>query len=339
MWAQSWSEIRDIIAPEFKGRENITANIKSNDWKVKDMVKLAEDYFASMEMPKMTDAFWAKSQFERPPATQKEPASCHPSSLDMYNPKKGDFRMELCGAQDEETLLTVHHEMGHVEYFMNYAHQPPIFRDGANPAFHEAIGDTINYGVQSRQHLKRLGLLNDDEDVIGELLHKALYRIPLIVWSYVVDRWRWDAFEGLIEPDEYNEHWWRLRERIQGVRAPVKRTEENFDPMAKFHIPDNTPYMPYFFSGFLQMQFFEGLCDIEHGNEVDLNECDLFGAKKAGEALKEMMQRGQSQPWRKVLPIITGRHDITSDALLKYYRPLIKWLETRVREENIPLGW
>ena len=188
--------------------------------------------------------------------------------------------------------------------------------------------------------MKRLGLLDhDDENVIGELFHKALYRIPLIVWSLVVDRWRWDAFEGRIDAEDYNDYWWQLRERIQGVKAPAKRTRDNFDPMAKFHIPDNTPYMPYFFSGFLQMQFFEGLCKIEYGNEANLNKCDLYNAKKAGKALKEMMQKGQSQPWKQVLLIVTGQSEISSRPLLKYYQPLINWLQQKIEDENISLGW
>ena len=55
-------------------------------------------------------------------------------------------------------LETIHHEMGHVEYFMAYANQPTIFRDGANCAFHEAIGDTIALSVLSMTHLRLLGL-------------------------------------------------------------------------------------------------------------------------------------------------------------------------------------
>lgn len=32
-----------------------------------------------------------------------------------------------------EDLITVHHEMGHVQYFLQYARQPNVFREGANP--------------------------------------------------------------------------------------------------------------------------------------------------------------------------------------------------------------
>ena len=79
---------------------------------------------------------------------------------------------------------------------------------------------------------------------LGRMLSQALHRIPLIMWSLVVDLWRWDVFSGRVAYEDWNKHWWRLREDIQGLKAPVERNESNFDPMAKFHIPDNTPYMP-----------------------------------------------------------------------------------------------
>lgn len=34
-----------------------------------------------------------------------------------------------------------------------------------------------------------------------------------------------------------------FRCRFQGISPPVKRTEEDFDPGAKYHIPGNTPYI------------------------------------------------------------------------------------------------
>ena len=168
----------------------------------------------------------------------------------------------MCGDQSEETFFTVHHEMGHVQYYMNYAKLPTIFRvrktlsfvghtatipslqDGANPAFHEAVGDSINYGVHSPAHLKRLDLWDSNSgdllstttpvmnalntptvssDNIMNLLQQALYRIPLIPWSLVVDTWRWHIFEGRVKYEDWNAHWWHLRESLQGVKSPVPR--------------------------------------------------------------------------------------------------------------------
>ncbi|CAG7729070.1 unnamed protein product, partial [Allacma fusca] len=49
--------------------------------------------------------------------------------------------------------------MGHTQYQMQYKNQPKIFRDGANPGFHEAIGDLMALSVQTPHHLHGIGLL------------------------------------------------------------------------------------------------------------------------------------------------------------------------------------
>ena len=61
----------------------------------------------------------------------------------------------------------------------------------------------------------------------------------------MVDTWRWDVLEGKVAYQHLNRHWWRLRRQFQGVDTPMEEDRsDRFDPMAKFHIPDNTPYMP-----------------------------------------------------------------------------------------------
>lgn len=65
----------------------------------------------------------------------------------------------MCTEINSFDFETIHHEMGHIVYFMEYRKQPPIFREGGNPAFHEAIGDTIALSVMSSKHLKAIGLL------------------------------------------------------------------------------------------------------------------------------------------------------------------------------------
>ncbi|XP_059091374.1 angiotensin-converting enzyme-like [Tigriopus californicus] len=342
MWAQSWEAIADLIVPEdlLGSNQDFTLEdvLAISNLSVVDMAKSAEEYFVSMGFQPMTSSFWRYSQLEKP-VDPGFPTSCHPSSLDLYN--GDDFRIELCGQQTWDTFLTLHHEMGHIQYYMNYHHQPPIFRDGANPSFHESIGDCINYGIQSPAFLKRFGLKSKLEPnvMIGHLLKQALSRIPLIVWSYVVDQWRWDVFSEKVPFTEWNDHWWDLREQIQGVQSPLPRHPDSFDPMAKFHIPDNSPYIPYFFAGFLQVQLYERLCQVEHGSTIDVHQCDLWGAKRAGHVLRSLMSAGQSQPWKRVLMDNLGMASISAQPLLRYYDPLIRWLDEMIERESIPIGW
>ncbi len=44
---------------------------------------------------------------------------------------------------------------------MNYKHQPFHFKEGANPGFHEALGDLITLSVMTPTHLKKLDLIDD----------------------------------------------------------------------------------------------------------------------------------------------------------------------------------
>ena len=71
------------------------------------------------------------------------------------------FRIHQCTEVTQDWLETTHHEMGHVYYFMSFWHQPYIYRDSANPAFHEAVGDTMSLSVSTPQHLAKIGLLED----------------------------------------------------------------------------------------------------------------------------------------------------------------------------------
>lgn len=38
----------------------------------------------------------------------------------------------MCTKVDLEDLKTVHHEMGHIQYYQQYKDQPQAFRSGAN---------------------------------------------------------------------------------------------------------------------------------------------------------------------------------------------------------------
>ena len=75
----------------------------------------------------------------------------------------------MCTRINQKDLTTVHHEMGHIEYFLAYRNQPTVFRAGANPGFHEAIGDTISLSVETPSYLKQIGLMNDTELDQGDL--------------------------------------------------------------------------------------------------------------------------------------------------------------------------
>lgn len=112
----------------------------------------------------MTPSFWKFSMIEKP---FNKSVQCHASATDFFNGQ--DFRIKMCTSIDEDNFYTIHHEMGHIEYYMAYREQPPIFRGGANSAFHEAIGDTISLSVQTPKHFKRINILDDDSMTHGKV--------------------------------------------------------------------------------------------------------------------------------------------------------------------------
>lgn len=67
-----------------------------------------------------------------------------------------DFRIKECTSVNQKHFVTAHHEMGHIQYYILYKNQPLVFRDGANPGFHEAVGDVMALSVSTPNHLKKV---------------------------------------------------------------------------------------------------------------------------------------------------------------------------------------
>ena len=49
----------------------------------------------------------------------------------------------MCTQINQNDFVTVHHELGHIQYYLQYKDQPVTFRDGANPGFHEAVSQDL----------------------------------------------------------------------------------------------------------------------------------------------------------------------------------------------------
>ncbi len=116
--------------------------------------------------------------------------------------------------------------------------------------FHEAIGDLLALSVSTPKHLKKIGLLNETSANMTQVnlkfqLKMALDKLAFLPFGYIMDLWRWDVFSGDVSKDDLNRHWWELRIKYQGLSPPVKRSENDFDPGAKYHIPASVEYIRY----------------------------------------------------------------------------------------------
>jgi peptidyl-dipeptidase A len=158
------------------------------------------------------------------------------------------------------------------------------------------------------------------------LLRTALDRVAFLPFGLLIDKWRWEVFSGQIKPADYNKAWWKLREEYQGVAPPVNRSEADFDPGAKYHIPDNTPYARYFLARIYQFQFYKGMCEAS-GYQGPLNRCSFYDSKPAGQKLNAMLLLGQSKPWPEAMKVLTGEDKADAQPLLDYFAPLYDWLK------------
>jgi len=265
---------------------------------------------------------------------------CHASAWDIDN--VNDLRIKMCIDITEEDFTTIHHELGHNFYQRAYNTQPIIFRDSANDGFHEAIGDTIALSV-TPEYLVKLGLLPKAPDAskdIGLLLKKSLEKIAFLPFGLMIDQWRWRVFSGEIPPDKYNEAWWQLRLKYQGIAPPEPRSDEFFDPGAKYHVPANVPYTRYFLADILQFQFHRALAEAAGcpGNSgTPLHRCSIYESKEAGKKLNTMLAMGLSKPWQDALQEITGKREMDATAIRDYFAPLQKWLDEQ--NKGKPVGW
>lgn len=324
MWAQAWGNIYPLLAPAGGDRGyDLNQILKARNTDPKGLVRYGESFFVSLGFDPLPSTFWERSLFTKPADRE---VVCHASAWDIDFEK--DVRLKMCIQINEEDFTTVHHELGHNYYQMAYSGQPFLFRDSANDGFHEAIGDTIALSV-TPAYLKQIKLIDKTPDQsadIGFLLNRALDKVAFLPFGYLVDQWRWKVFSGEVGPNDYNKAWWELREKYQGVGAPVPRSEQDFDPGAKYHVAGNTPYSRYFLAAILQFQFHRALCR-ESGFSGPLYQCSIYGSKKAGEKLKTMLAMGLSKPWPEALKAMTGEDKMDATAIIDYFAPLKQWLD------------
>jgi peptidyl-dipeptidase A len=336
MWAQQWNKIYpDILKPYPRASiETADTLLAAQKWDAGRMAHSAESFYTSLGFPQLPRSFWERSMLTRP---RDREVVCHASAWDLAT--TGDVRIKACLKPTEQDLFTIYHELGHVYYFLSYANQPFLFRDGANDGFHEAIGDTVNLSV-TPAYLARIGLVRavtpSHEALINQQMKMALEKIAFLPFGRLIDQWRWRVFSGEITPGNYNSSWWELRRRYQGIAPPVPRSEADFDPGAKYHIPSNTPYTRYFLSFILQFQFHKALCAAA-GNQGPLYECSNYGSREAGRRFADMLSLGASQPWQDALEKLTGTRRIDAAAISEYFQPLMQWLTEQNRGQ--PCGW
>jgi peptidyl-dipeptidase A len=335
MWAQEWDNVYDQVTPYPKEPAlDVDKKLSAGKWDSVKMVKQGERFFTGLGFDPLPPTFWDRSLLSRP---RDRDVVCHASAWDVtYN---GDLRIKACFEPTEHDLLTVHHELGHDFYYQRYFQLPVLFQSGANGGFHEAIGDTVALSV-TPDYLKTIGLLGavpkGDHARINEQMKQALEKVAFLPFGLILDKWRWDVFAGKVTPDHYEDAWWALKNKYQGVSAPAPRSAEDFDPGAKYHVASSSTYVIYFLARIYQFQFHKALCQAA-GYSGPLDQCSIHDNKVAGGKLLGMLAMGASKPWPDAMEAIGAGRKADAAPMLEYFAPLRAWLADQNKGKTC--GW
>lgn len=337
MWAQEWGNIYDIVAPAGAGDlgYDVTDLLAAKGYDPLKMVKAGEGFYSSLGLAQLPETFWQRSQFVKP---RDREVVCHASAWDVDN--KDDLRIKMCIKVNGDDFGVIHHELGHNYYQRAYNGQDPLYLNGANDGFHEAIGDFVALSI-TPEYLVQIGLLDrakvpGPEKDTGLLLRQAMDKVAFLPFGLLIDRWRWNVFNGTIKPAQYETAWNDMRLKYQGIVPPAPRSADAFDPGAKYHIPAVVPYTRYFLARVLQFQFFEAACK-QAGWKGPLHRCSFYGNKAVGQKLNAMLTMGASKPWPDALEAFTGSREMSGASMVRYFAPLSRWLEQQNRGKDC--GW
>jgi len=330
-WAQNWSALVTVEGFDVDGAlENQTA-----EW----IMEQGEAFYVSLGFEELPETFWELSSLYPLPEGAEYKKNTHASAwhLDL----EGDVRSLMSVIPDAYWYETVHHELGHIYYYQSYSRPeiPLVLREGANRAYHEAIGSQIGLAASQRRFLVNRGLITEDAgyDAIAQLLSEALGHVVLIPWAAgVMTEFEKALYQDQLPASELNAKWWELVARYQGVAPPTPRGEEYADALTKTHINDDpAQYYDYALAEALLFQLHRHVAT--EILDQDPHDTDYFGSTETGDFLRDLMAPGSSRPWREVLRETTGSA-LDGQAMVEYFQPLYEWLveDNRGRTHTLP---
>lgn len=330
-WGQDWTSLVDV-----KGI-NLDSALKTKDaeW----IVKQGERFYVSLGFPELPKTFWVKSDLYPAPADVKYKKNNHASAWHMDYDK--DVRSLMSVIPNSEWYETSHHELGHIYYYLSYSNPevPVLLREGANRAYHEALGSMMGMAAMQKPFMENLNLIpkNTKSDEMQTLLKEALNYVVFIPFSTgTMSMFEHDLYAKNLPADQLNKRWWELAKQYQGIAPPTDRNEEYCDAATKTHINDDpAQYYDYALSYILLFQVHDHIAkNILH---QDPHATNYYGNKEVGKFIADIMQPGASKDWRVILKEKTGS-ELSAKAMLDYFNPLMDYLkkENAGRKYTLP---
>lgn len=317
-WGQEWPGLVESADLDdlFRG--------KSAEW----IVRQGERFYTSLGLPALPMSFWQKSDLYQLPSDARRKKNTHASAwhIDL----DGDVRSLMSVTPNFRWFETSHHELGHIYYYLAYSNPrvPMVLREGANRAFHEAVGDLISIAARQEPYLRQIGLLPTDRQIdetqwlLSEALDSAVVFVP---WSAgVMTHFEHELYERKLPADQFNQRWWELVGRYQGIDPPRPRGEEFCDACTKTHIIDDpAQYYDYAMASLIKYQLHDYIA--RKILKQDPHRCNYYGNREVGRWLWDLLSPGATRDWRQTIREKTGE-EISSRALLEYFRPLHEYL-------------
>jgi peptidyl-dipeptidase A len=328
-WSQHWPGLVESVDldPLFKGRKP--------EW----IVQQAVAYGEGLGLPKIPESFWAKSDlYELPPDSPRK-KNTHASAWDIN--LNGDARSLQNIRADFTWFGTAHHELGHVFYQLAYDRAggvPIVLREGASPAFHEAMAETLATPTIQLPYLRQVGVVPADMkfDETQWLLNGALDQIVFMPWSAgVMGHWEADFYESNLSTNELNRRWWDYVAKYQGIAPPSPRGEQYCDAATKTHINDD-PGQYYKYAIAFAIKYHLHMHIAKKLLHQDPRNSNFAGNKEVGAFLYKIMKVGATRDWRELIREATGE-DLSARAMLEYYEPLIAYLKEQNKGRTV--GW
>lgn len=319
-WGQDWASLVDVPGFDLDGQ----LAARGSDW----LLHQAERFYTSLGFESLPPSFWEKSSLLPVPADAGFKKNTHASAwhLDLGR----DVRSLMSVVPDTEWYETTHHELGHIYYYLCYTNPnvPPLLREGANRAYHEAVGSLMGLAAMQPRFVEAIGLSTGGAkpDAQRLLLREALNYVVFIPWSTgTMFEFEKALYADELPPDAWNAKWWELAAKYQGIAPPTARGEEWCDAATKTHVNDDpAAYYDYALSFVLLFQLHDHIArEILHEDPRDTN---YYGRKDVGQFLRSILTPGGSADWRALLREKTGS-DLSAAAMLSYFEPLRAYLK------------
>lgn len=306
------------------------------------LVEQSERFYTSIGFEPLPRSFYDRSSLYPLPEGAPYKKNTHASAWHVDLDR--DVRSLMSVETNADWYETTHHELGHIYYYLSYSRPevPPLLRQGANRAYHEAVGSLMGLAAMQPRFVEAVGLADSTATPdpvqttggvgVANLLREALNYVVFIPFSTgVMPSFEHDLYAEGIDPEEWNARWWQYAREFQGIVPPDPARAAVGAPFndaaTKTHVNDDpAQYYDYALSYVLLFQLHDHIArEILHEDPRDTN---YYGREDVGDFLRTLLRPGALVDGNRLLEEATGR-GLTAQPMLDYFAPLMEWLRVQ----------